>query len=215
MATAIQPTDALLVIDVQNDFCPAINGVGGALAVPDGDAVVPIINRLAQRFQHVILTQDWHPAGHISFASSHPGKQPFETTEVAYGTQTLWPDHCVQGTPGADFHPGLHIPHAELILRKGFRREIDSYSAFLEDDHTTPTGLTGYLRERGLKRLFLCGLAYDFCVRFSAIDGTASGFECIVIEDATRAVGLPGAIDNARSQMVSVSVDHVFERQIS
>jgi nicotinamidase/pyrazinamidase len=184
------PTDALLVIDVQNDFCPALNGVGGALAVKDGDQVVPIINRIAQRFEHVILTQDWHPAGHISFASSHPGKQPFETTEVSYGTQTLWPDHCVQGTPGADLHPGLHIPHAELILRKGFRREIDSYSAFLEDDHTTPTGLASYLRERGLKRLFLCGLAYDFCVRFSAIDGTNAGFECIVIEDATRAVDL-------------------------
>ncbi len=215
MAIAIQPTDALLVIDVQNDFCPAINGVGGALAVPDGDAVVPIINRLAQRFQHVILTQDWHPAGHISFASSHPGKQPYETTEVAYGTQTLWPDHCVQGTPGADLHPGLHISHAELILRKGFRREIDSYSAFLEDDHTTPTGLTGYLRERGLQRLFLCGLAYDFCVRFSAADGTAAGFECIVIEDATRAVGLPDTVVQARTQMSSVSVDHIFERDLA
>jgi len=184
------PTDALLVIDVQNDFCPPHNGIGGALAVADGDAIVPIINRLAQRFQHVILTQDWHPAGHISFASSHPGKQPFQTTEVSYGPQTLWPDHCVQGTPGADLHPDLNIPHAELILRKGFRKDIDSYSAFLEDDHTTPTGLASYLRERGIKRLFLCGLAYDFCVRFSAIDGTAAGFECIVIEDATRAVGL-------------------------
>jgi nicotinamidase/pyrazinamidase len=180
----------LLVIDVQNDFCPAVNGVGGALAVKNGDAVVPIINRLAPRFEHVILTQDWHPAGHISFASSHPGTQPFTSIEVPYGTQTLWPDHCVQGTPGADLHPGLQIPHAELILRKGFRREIDSYSAFLEDDHTTPTGLASYLRERGLKRLFICGLAYDFCVRFSAIDGTAAGFECIVIDDATRAVDL-------------------------
>jgi nicotinamidase/pyrazinamidase len=186
---SLAPTDALLVIDMQNDFCP-----GGALAVERGDEIVPLINQLGQRFDHVILTQDWHPANHISFASSHPGKQPFETTEVAYGTQTLWPNHCVQGTPGADFHPGLDIPHAELILRKGFRPHIDSYSAFLEDDHTTPTGLASYLRERGLKRLFLCGLAYDFCVRFSAIDGTAAGLECIVIEDATRAVGLPGSV---------------------
>jgi nicotinamidase/pyrazinamidase len=209
MAIAIHPTDALLVIDVQNDFCPAINGIGGALAVPDGDAIVPIINRLAQRFQHVILTQDWHPAGHISFASSHPGKRPFETTEVAYGTQTLWPDHCVQGTPGADLHPGLHIPHAELILRKGFRREIDSYSAFLEDDHTTPTGLTGYLRERGLKRLFLCGLAYDFCVRFSAIDGTAAGFECIVIEDATRAVNLEGTVAQTKTTLQASGIAQI------
>jgi nicotinamidase/pyrazinamidase len=215
MSITLTPTDALLVIDVQNDFCPALNGVGGALAVKDGDQVVPIINRIAQRFEHVILTQDWHPAGHISFASSHPGKQLFETTEVAYGTQTLWPDHCVQGTPGADLHPGLHIPHAELILRKGFRREIDSYSAFLEDDHTTPTGLASYLRERNLKRLFLCGLAYDFCVRFSAIDGTAAGFECIVIEDATRAVGLPGSINDAHSEMASAAVAHIAGEQLA
>ncbi|MBS1798585.1 MAG: bifunctional nicotinamidase/pyrazinamidase [Acidobacteria bacterium] len=210
----LQPTDALLVIDVQNDFCPPINGIGGALAVKDGDAVVPIINRLATRFQHVILTQDWHPAGHISFASSHPGKKPFETTEIAYGTQTLWPDHCVQGTLGADLHPGLHIPHAELILRKGFRREIDSYSAFLEDDHTTPTGLASYLRERGLKRLFICGLAYDFCVRASAIDGTAAGFECIVIEDATRAVGLPDSITSAQKALASASVMRIDAEEI-
>src|SRR5262249_7826547 len=156
------------------------------LAVPEGDQVVPIINQLSQHFEHVILTQDWHPEGHISFASSHPGAKPFGSVEVSYGTQTLWPDHCVRGTRGADFHPGLDAPHAELILRKGLRRDIDSYSAFLEDDHTTRTGLAAYLCERGLKRLFLCGLAYDFCVRFSAIDGTAAGFECIVIKDATR-----------------------------
>jgi nicotinamidase/pyrazinamidase len=191
----LTPTDALLVVDVQNDFCP-----GGALAVKGGDEIVPLINQLGQRFQHVILTQDWHPADHISFASRHPGKQPFETIELAYGAQTLWPDHCVQGTPGAEFHPGLDIPHAELILRKGFRREIDSYSAFLEDDHTTPTGLACYLRERGLNRLFLCGLAYDFCVRYSAIDGTASGFECIVVKDAARAVNLPGSIAEADTE---------------
>lgn len=190
MSIVLTPSDVLLVTDLQNDFCP-----GGALAVPEGDEIVPLVNRLAQRFEHVILTQDWHPRRHISFASSHPGTRPFDTIEVAYGTQTLWPDHCVQGTPGADLHPSLNVPHAELILRKGFRREIDSYSAFLEDDHKTATGLAGYLRERGLKRLFLCGLAYDFCVRYSAIDGAAAGFECIVIEDATRAVNLPQSVE--------------------
>jgi nicotinamidase/pyrazinamidase len=184
------PTDALLVIDMQNDFCP-----GGNLAVQGGDEIVPIINALGARFDHVLLTQDWHPAAHISFASSHPDKQPFSMTEVAYGPQALWPDHCLQQSHGAAFHPALDLPHAELILRKGFRREIDSYSAFLENDHATPTGLAGYLRERGLKRLFLCGLAYDFCVRFSAIDGTALGFECSVLEDASRPVDLPAAGD--------------------
>jgi nicotinamidase/pyrazinamidase len=186
----IEPTDALLVIDLQNDFC-----LGGALAVEGGDEVVPVINILAGKFSHVLLTQDWHPAGHISFASAHPGTQPYQTIAAPYGVQTLWPDHCVQDTPGAALHPALDIPHAELILRKGFRPNIDSYSAFLENDHFTPTGLAGYLRERGLKRLFLCGLAYDFCVRHSAIDGTALDFECLVIEDATRAVNLPGSRD--------------------
>jgi nicotinamidase/pyrazinamidase len=186
--------DALLVIDVQNDFCPAASGTGGALAVAGGDEIVPVVNALARRFQHVVLTQDWHPRGHISFASSHLGAQPYETIAAAYGPQALWPDHCVQSTPGAAFHPALSIPHAELVLRKGFRKNIDSYSAFLENDHFTPTGLAGYLRERGLNRLFLCGLAYDFCVRFSAIDGTALDFECLVIEDATRAVKLPGSV---------------------
>ena len=204
MPITLTPTDALLVIDVQNDFCP-----GGALAVDKGDQVVPIINRLAGRFEHVILTQDWHPAGHISFASSHPGSKPFESIQVDYGTQTLWPDHCVQSTRGADFHPALDIPHAELVLRKGFRRNIDSYSAFLEDDHTTPTGLAGYLRERGLKRLFLCGLAYDFCVRFSAVDGTAAGFECLVIEDATRAVGLSGSVEESHMHLSSLQIRRI------
>lgn len=184
----LRPNDALLIIDLQPDFCP-----GGPLAVAGGDQIVPVVNALAQRFPHVVLTQDWHPARHVSFASSHPGTEPYQTIELPTGTQTLWPDHCVQGTPGAAIHPGLHVPHAELILRKGFRPQIDSYSAFLEEDHATPTGLAGYLRERGLKRLFLCGLAYDFCVRFSAIDGVAFGFECIVLEDATRAVNLPAA----------------------
>src|SRR5215469_6384576 len=151
--------DLLLVVDVQNDFCP-----GGALAVPDGDAIVPVANRLARRFTHVVLTQDWHPPGHSSFASAHSGRHPFETVAFDYGPQTLWPDHCVQGSHGADFHPGLGIPHAELVLRKGFRREIDSYSAFFENDQRTPTGLGGYLRDRGLRRVTLTGLAFDFCV---------------------------------------------------
>ncbi len=198
----IHPTDALLVIDLQNDFCPAVNRIGGALAVAGGDEIVPVVNALARRFEHVVLTQDWHPRGHISFASAHPGAEPYSNFAAPYGPQALWPDHCVQDTHGAAFHPGLSVPHAELILRKGFRREIDSYSAFLENDHATPTGLAGYLRERGLKRLFLCGLAYDFCVRHSAIDGTALDFECLVIEDATRAVNLPGSV---------LSTDQAFE----
>jgi nicotinamidase/pyrazinamidase len=182
-------TDALVIIDLQNDFCP-----GGALAVAGGDEIVPIVNSLAERFDHVLLTQDWHPRGHISFASAHPSASPYTTIDVPYGTQTLWPDHCVQGTRGAELHPRLSIPHAEFVLRKGFRVNIDSYSAFLENDHFTDTGLAANLRERGLKRLFMCGLAYDFCVRFSAIDGTALDFECFVIEDACRAVGLPGSV---------------------
>lgn len=193
MPSTLKPSDALLVIDLQHDFCPAANGAGGALAVAGGDEIVPIVNSLAGRFAHVLLTQDWHPPGHISFASARAGAEPYQTIAAAYGPQALWPDHCVQGSAGAALHAGLEIPHAELILRKGFRREIDSYSAFLENDHFTPTGLAGYLRERGLERLFLCGLAYDFCVRFSAIDGIALGFECLVIEDATRAVDLPAA----------------------
>jgi nicotinamidase/pyrazinamidase len=185
----LQPNDALLVIDVQNDFMP-----GGTLAILDGDSIVPLINTLAKKFDHVILTQDWHPTRHISFASTHPNKNPFEVIEAPYGPQTLWPEHVLQHTEGAAFHPALSIPHAELILRKGFRRHIDSYSAFLENDHFTPTGLAGYLRERNLTRLFLCGLAYDFCVRYSAIDGHNLGFQTIVIEDATRPVNLPNSV---------------------
>jgi nicotinamidase/pyrazinamidase len=199
-----QPTDALLVIDLQNDFCP-----GGALAVTDGDSIVPLVNALGERFDHVILTQDWHPPNHISYASTHPNLQPYETIEVAYGPQTLWPEHCLQNSPGAAFHPGLDLPHAELIVRKGFRRDIDSYSAFLEDDHITPTGLAGYLRERNLQRLFLCGLAYDFCVRFSAIDGKALGFETIVIEDASRPVNLPESVDAANAAFATASIPRI------
>jgi nicotinamidase/pyrazinamidase len=201
----LQPTDALLVIDVQNDFMP-----GGNLAVPNGDAIVPLINTLAKKFDHVILTQDWHPTQHISFATTHLDKQPFETIEAPYGTQTLWPEHVLQHTQGAAFHPDLHIPHAELILRKGFRRHIDSYSAFLENDHRTPTGLAGYLRERNLQRLFLCGLAYDFCVRYSAIDGKSLGFETIVIEDATRTVNLPNTIAETNAALASAGIKRIL-----
>jgi nicotinamidase/pyrazinamidase len=202
----IQPDDALLVIDVQNDFCPAVDGI-------DGNKVVPIINTIAKKFDHVVLTQDWHPTGHISFATTH-GKQPYETIQAPYGPQTLWPEHCLQGSPGAAFHPALDIPHAELILRKGFRRHIDSYSAFLENDHFTSTGLAGYLRERGLQRLFLCGLAYDFCVRFSAIDGTALGFKCLVIEDATRPVNLPNSVAETNAALKTAGVERIQSQQI-
>jgi nicotinamidase/pyrazinamidase len=181
--------DLLLVVDVQNDFCQ-----GGALAVPEGDAIVPIINALAQRFAHVVLTQDWHPAGHLSFASSHPGRQPFEVIEVAYGSQVLWPDHCVQASVGASFHPRLDIPHAELVLRKGYDCAIDSYSAFYENDRTTPTGLSGYLHQRGFSRLFLVGLATDFCVRYSAEDAVGEGFAAVVVEDACRGIDLDGSL---------------------
>jgi len=201
MALELRATDALLVIDMQIDFMP-----GGALAVADGDAIVPGINALASQFDHVILTQDWHPRGHISFASTH-GKHPFvETVEAGYGTQTLWPDHCVQGTRGAEIHSGIAIPQAELILRKGFRTGIDSYSAFLENDHTTPTGLAGYLRERGLTRLFFVGLAYDFCVGSSAVDGAELGFECVVIEDLSRAVALPGTVETMNACFTRANV---------
>jgi nicotinamidase/pyrazinamidase len=196
--------DVLLVIDVQNDFCP-----GGSLAVREGDHIVPLINDFGRKFEHVILTQDWHPEGHISFASTHPGAEPYSSIQATYGPQTLWPEHCLQHSAGAEFHPALDLPHAELILRKGFRRGIDSYSAFLENDHRTPTGLAGYLRERGLNRLFLCGLAYDFCVRFSAVDGAALGFECVVIEDATRAVNLPGSMESTHSALEKACVRRI------
>lgn len=186
-------TDILIVIDVQNDFCP-----GGNLAVPGGDEVVPLINRLAHGFAHVVLTQDWHPAGHSSFASSHPGKNPFEMIDMPYGAQTLWPDHCIQATDGAAFHPGLDIPHAELIIRKGFRSGIDSYSAFFENDHRTPTGLGGYLKERGFTHVTCVGLAFDFCVRFSAEDARALGFDTDVIEGACRAIDLNGSAEATR-----------------
>ncbi len=183
----------LIVVDVQNDFCP-----GGALAVPGGDEVVPAINELIAEHQHVVLTQDWHPPDHFSFASRHEGREPFHTIEADYGPQTLWPDHCVQGTPGADFHPELDWTKAELIIRKGFRAHIDSYSAFFENDHKTPTGLCGYLRERGFSEVVLAGLATDYCVHFSAIDARRLGFEVTVLEYATRAIDLAGSLAAAR-----------------
>lgn len=197
----VSPADVLLVIDVQNGFC-----AGGALEVPGAGEIVPLINRIAKRFAHVVLTQDWHPAGHRSFASAHPGRKPFETIELAYGPQVLWPDHCVQGSPSADFHPALDIPHAELVLRKGFHPDIDSYSAFFENDRTTPTGLGGYLRERGLNRVFLVGLALDFCVRYSAEDAVRSGFGAVVLEDACRAINMNGSLDAAQKSFAAAGI---------
>ena len=191
----------LLIVDVQNDFCP-----GGVLAVQGGDDIIPAVNRLAQSFAHVILTQDWHPPGHASFASSHPGKRPFDTIEVSYGAQTLWPDHRVQGTQGAAFHPKLDVPHAELVLRKGFRKSIDSYSAFCENDRRTATGLAGYLRERGFERVTLCGLATDFCVAFSAIDGRGAGFDVALVTSACRGIDHEGSLDRALRSMVEAGV---------
>jgi nicotinamidase/pyrazinamidase len=197
----IAADEVLIVIDVQNDFCP-----GGALAVPRGDEVVPIINRLAARFGHVVLTQDWHPPNHFSFASRHPGKRPFETIAADYGPQVLWPDHCVQDSPGAGLHPRLHIPHAALVLRKGMNPAIDSYSAFYENDRKTPTGLVGYLRNRGLNRLFLAGLAFDFCVRYSAQDAKREGFAVAVIEDACRSIDIDGSAAETRRSLAALGV---------
>jgi len=196
--------DALLIVDVQNDFCP-----GGRLAVPRGDEVVPIINRLVERFRTVVLTQDWHPPGHLSFASSHPGRQPFDAITVSYGIQILWPDHCVQGTSGAAFHASLETLNASVVLRKGMRRTIDSYSAFFDNDRTTPTGLVGYLRERGIACVFLAGLAFDFCVRYSAEDARRHGFAAVVIEDACRGIDVDGSVAATRHSLTEQSIDCV------
>ena len=197
------PRAALIVIDVQNDFCP-----GGALAVAEGDAVIAPINALAERFAVRVFTQDWHPADHRSFAANHPGAEPFSMTEMPYGPQVLWPVHCVQGTPGAALHPGLRTEPADLIVRKGFRAEIDSYSAFFENDHVTPTGLAGYLRERGVERVVLAGLALDFCVAFSARDAVRLEFSAMVLEDACRAIDLEGsraaALEDMRARGVAI-----------
>lgn len=192
-------TDVLVVVDLQNDFCP-----GGALPVPGGDEIVPLVNRIAAGFDHVLLTQDWHPPGHQSFASAHPGGKPFDVVRMAYGEQVLWPDHCVQDGWGAAFHPGLDIPHAELVLRKGYRPDVNSYSAFFENDRRTPTGLAGYLRERGLTRVFLAGLAFDFCVLWSAEDARRLGFAPVVLDDACRSLDVQGSAAAARSRLQAI-----------
>jgi nicotinamidase/pyrazinamidase len=197
----IDEHDVLLVIDVQNDFCP-----GGALAVPCGDEVIAPIHRVAPRFEHIVLTQDWHPSNHFSFAASHPGKQPYDSVELDYGTQTLWPSHCVQGTRGAEFHPALQLTQAELILRKGFRPQIDSYSAFFENDRSTPTGLAEYLRDRNLTRVFLAGLAYDYCVGYSALDARRLGLPAFVLRDACRAIDLNGSVATIEREFAATGV---------
>jgi nicotinamidase/pyrazinamidase len=193
--------DVLIVVDIQNDFCP-----GGALSVPEGDETVPLVNRLAERFTHVVLTQDWHPPDHLSFASAHPNKRPYDTIVMDYGSQILWPDHCVQATRGAEFHKDLHIPHAALILRKGIHRTIDSYSTFYENDRKTPTGLVGYLRERGFSRVFLAGLAFDFCVRYSAEDASREGFKVVVVEDACRGIDVHGSMGATHESLNTLGV---------
>lgn len=201
---ALRDSDVFVVVDVQNCFVP-----GGSLAVKGGDEIVPLINRLAGSFKHVVLTQDWHTPDHISFASQHAGKKPFETVELAYGTQVLWPEHCVQGTEGAMLHKGLDIPHAELIIRKGNRRDVDSYSAFVEADKKTQTGLGGYLKQRGLKRVFLAGLATDFCVAWSAQDARRQGFQALVIEDACRGIDTQGSLAKSWAAMGTAGVKRI------
>jgi nicotinamidase/pyrazinamidase len=198
------PKDVLIVVDVQNDFCP-----GGRLAVQKGDEVVPIVNALARHFGNVVLTQDWHPAGHLSFATSHPGKKPFDSVTLPYGEQVMWPDHCLQGSDGAGFHKDLAVPHAQLVIRKGWHKDVDSYSAFLEADRKTPTGLEGYLRERGIKRVFACGLATDFCVAWTALDARKLGFGAVVIEDACRAIDSQGSLEAAWRKMDKAGVKRV------
>ncbi|WP_085687107.1 MULTISPECIES: bifunctional nicotinamidase/pyrazinamidase [unclassified Pseudomonas] len=205
----ISPRTALLVIDVQNDFIP-----GGQLAVPEGDLVVPLINRLAGQFKQVVISQDWHPAGHASFASSHPGRQPYDLIQLPYGEQTLWPDHCIQGSRGAEFHSGLDLPHAQLIIRKGCNPDIDSYSAFLEADRVTTTGLAGYLKERGIDTVYMVGLALDFCVMFSALDARAAGFNTFVVLDACRAIDLNGSLAAAIERMQVAGVGLIQSTEI-
>jgi nicotinamidase/pyrazinamidase len=202
--------DVLAVIDVQNCFVP-----GGTLPVPEGDKIIPIVNRLAPAFKHVVMTQDWHTPGHISFASSHSGKKPFDTVQLPYGTQVLWPDHCIQGTADAEIHKELKIAHAELIIRKGYRPHVDSYSAFLEADRQTKTGLTGYLKERGFTRVFFVGLATDFCVAWSALDARRAGFESVVIEDATRGIDAGGSLAKAWQDMTGAGVKRVQSADIA
>lgn len=194
-------TDVLIVVDVQNDFLP-----GGALAVPKGNEVIAPINALARRFAHVVMTQDWHTPGHVSFASSHPGRKPFEVVTLPYGPQVLWPDHCVMGTSGAAFAAGLDLPKVELVIRKGYHRDVDSYSGFVEADRKTKTGLAGYLTERGFRRVFVAGLATDFCVGWTAIDARAAGFETVVVEDACRGIDTGGSMARAMADMTAAGV---------
>lgn len=203
------PDTALIVVDVQVGFLP-----GGSLPVPAGDAVVPVINALARRYANVVLTQDWHAPGHLSFASAHPGRAPFETITLPYGPQVLWPDHCVMGTPDAEFAPGLDIPHAQAILRKGYRREVDSYSGFLEADRTTRTGLDGYLASRGIRAVHLCGLATDFCVAWTALDARRFGLAAVVIEDACRGIDLDGRVARAWAEMAAAGVRRTSATEI-
>ena len=205
----ISPRTALLVIDVQNDFTP-----GGKLAVPEGDLIVPLINRLGGLFKQVVIAQDWHPAGHASFASSHPGRKPNDVIQLPYGEQTLWPQHCVQGTAGAEFHPELDLPHAQLIIRKGCNPDIDSYSAFLEADRRTTTGLAGYLKERGVDTVYMVGLALDFCVMFSALDARAAGFNTFVVLDACRAIDMNGSLAAAMERMQTAGVGLIQSNQL-
>jgi len=207
---AIDDSSVLLVIDVQNCFLP-----GGSLAVKDGDKVVPVINRLAKGFANVVMTQDWHTAGHVSFASSHPGKKPFETIDLKYGKQVLWPDHCVQGTDGAALSKDLSIPQAELIIRKGFHKNVDSYSAFTEADGKTTTGLSSYLKARKLHRVFVAGLATDFCVAWSAMDARKAGFETYVIEDACRGIDTHGSLAKAWADMAKAGVRRIQSKDIA
>ena len=209
-ATKPGASDALLVIDVQNCFIP-----GGSLAVKEGDAIVPVINKLAKAFANVVVTQDWHTADHVSFASQHQGKKPFETVKLKYGTQVLWPDHCVQGTDGAALHKDLSIPHAQLVIRKGFHKDTDSYSAFLEADRKTTTGLAGYLKARGIKRVYLAGLATDFCVAWSALDARKAGFQAGVIEDACRGIDLNGSLAKAWADMGRAGVKRLKSSEIA
>ena len=203
-------SDVLIVVDIQNDFGP-----GGALAVPHGDEVVPVVNRLARCFRHVVLTQDWHPTGHHSFASTYAGRKPYDTITLPYGQQILWPDHCVQESRGAAFRDDLDIAHAQLIIRKGYRPEIDSYSAFFENDHQTPTGLVGYLQERGLTRIFLAGLAFDFCVRYSAEDAHRTGFSVVVVEDACRGIDIGGSMAATRRSLADLHVPLIGSHDVT
>ena len=200
----IRDTDCLLIIDVQKDFC-----TGGSLAVPDAEAILPWINEHVRQYQNVVLTQDWHPAAHSSFASTHDKLEPFSTVQMPYGEQTLWPDHCVQGSDGANFHEELSTSNAQLVIRKGFRSAIDSYSAFFENDHTTATGLSGYLRERSVQRVICVGLALDYCVRFSALDARQQGFDTVVVEAGCRGINIEGSNDDARQAMRAVGVSLV------